>query len=80
MEINWIYDFYSSSKINTFQGQRNKATAIIKCRRGNFINLPVHYFCLMSKKMLEESKTTKNVVAAENKLQKQEKKSALQRP
>ena len=74
MEINWIYDFYSSSKINIFQGQRNKATAIVKCRRGNFINLPVHYFCLMSKKLKI------NFVAAENKLQKQEKKSALQRP
>ena len=27
-EIDLIYDFYGSNKINIFQGQRNKATAI----------------------------------------------------
>ena len=50
MEIDLIYDFYGSNKINIFQGQRNKATAIIKCSRKNFINQAVHYLCLISKK------------------------------
>ena len=49
-EIDLIYDFYGSNKINIFQGQRNEATAIIKCSKENFIDQPVHYFRLMSKK------------------------------
>ena len=81
-EIDLIYDFYGSNKINTFQGQRNEATAIIKCSKENFIDQAVHYFCLMSKKKaLDESTIAKNVAVAENKLREQEKKkSALQRP
>lgn len=44
-EINLIYDFYGSNKINIFQGQRNEATAIIKCSKENFTDQAVHYFC-----------------------------------
>ena len=81
-EIDLIYDFYGSSKINIFQGQRNEATAIIKCSKDNFIDQAVHYFCSMSKKKgLDKSAIAKSVAAAENKLQEQEKKkNALQRP
>ena len=79
-KIDLIYDFYGSNKINIFQGQRNEATAIIKCSKENFIDQPVHYFRLMSKKKaLDKSKIAKKVAAAENKLREQEK-SALQRP
>ena len=68
-EIDLIYDFYGSNKVNIFQGQRNEATAIIKCSKENFIDQTVHYFCLMSKeKALDESTIAKNVAAAENKL------------
>ena len=68
-EIDLIYDFYGSNKINIFQGQRNEATAIIKCSKENFIDQAVHYFCIMSKKKaLDESTIAKNVAAAETKL------------
>ena len=74
-EIDLIYDFYGSNKINIFQGQRNEATAIIKCSKENFIDQAVHYFCFMSKKKaLDESAIAKNVAAAETKLREQEKK------
>ena len=74
-EIDLIYDFYGSNKINIFQGQRNQATVIIKFSKENFIDQAVYYFRLMSKKKaLDESTITKNVAAAENKLREQEKK------
>ena len=77
-----IYDFYGSNKINIFQGQRNEATAIIKCSKENFIDQVVRYFYLMSKKkVLDKTTIAKNVAATENKLREQEKKkSALQIP
>ena len=68
-EIDLIYDFYGSNNINIFQGQRNEATAIIKCSKENFIDPAVHYFCFTSKKKaLDENKIAKNVAAAETKL------------
>ena len=74
-EIDLIYDFSGSNKINIFQDQRNEATAIIKCSKEHFIDQTVHYFCLMSKKKaLDESTIVKDVAAAENKLRDQEKK------
>ena len=82
-EIDLIYDFYGSNKINIYQGQRNVATAIIiKCSKENLIDQGVRHFRLMSnKKALGDTTIAKNVVAAENKLREQEKKkSALQIP
>ena len=74
-EIDLVYDFYGSNKINIFQGKRNEATAIIKCSKDHFIDQAVHYICLMSKKKaLDESTIAKNVANAENKLREQKKK------
>ena len=74
-EIDFIYDFYNSHKINIFQGQGNEATTISKCSKENLINQAVNYFHLMTKKKaLDESTIAKNVAAAENKLREQEKK------
>ena len=74
-EIDVIYSFYGSNKVNIFQGERNEAAAIIQCSEEVFISQATEYFKLISKKKAyEENEASKKVNILTGKIRDREKK------